>query len=88
MRRYSRPRHFHRGLTLKREEISANCYIDLEHLRANIEEFIERYYNPKLLHSALDYRSPEQFEQALENDDPSLKAAAAGREKRSGDRLI
>jgi putative transposase len=31
--------------TLKREEIYANAYDDLEHLRANIEEFIERYYN-------------------------------------------
>jgi len=31
--------------TLKREEIYANSYQDLEHLRADIEEFIERYYN-------------------------------------------
>jgi len=31
--------------TLKREEIYANNYNDLEHLRANIEEFIEQYYN-------------------------------------------
>ena len=31
--------------TLKREEIYANNYRDLEHLFANIEAFIERYYN-------------------------------------------
>jgi hypothetical protein len=31
--------------TLKREEIYANCYKDLGHMRVNIEEFIERYYN-------------------------------------------
>jgi putative transposase len=31
--------------TLKREEIYTNQYDDLEHLRANIEEFIEQYYN-------------------------------------------
>src|SRR3989475_9622365 len=31
--------------TLKREEIYTNKYDDLEHLRANIEEFIEQYYN-------------------------------------------
>jgi len=31
--------------TLKREEIYANQYRDLDHLRTNIEEFIERYYN-------------------------------------------
>lgn len=49
--------------TLKREEIYANEYQDLEHLRSNIEEFIERYYNQKRLHSALGYRSPEEFEQ-------------------------
>jgi putative transposase len=49
--------------TLKREEIYANQYDNLEHLRANIEEFIERYYNQQRLHSALGYRSPEEFEQ-------------------------
>lgn len=47
--------------TLKREEIYANQYHDLDHLRSNIEEFIERYYNQKRLHSALGYRSPEEF---------------------------
>ena len=31
--------------TLKREEIYANTYRDLDHLRANIEAFIEQYYN-------------------------------------------
>ena len=39
--------------TLKREEIYANTYRDLEDLRAHIEEFIERYYNRIRLHSAL-----------------------------------
>jgi putative transposase len=48
--------------TLKREEIYANRYDNLEHLRANIEEFMEQYYNRQRLHSALGYRSPEEFE--------------------------
>ena len=48
--------------TLKREEIRANSYKNLEHLRANIEVFIEQYYNQQRLHSALGYRSPEEFE--------------------------
>jgi len=48
--------------TLKREEIYANAYENLEHLRANIEIFIEQYYNQQRLHSALGYRSPEEFE--------------------------
>ena len=49
--------------TLKREEIYANQYEDLEHLRANIEYFIEQYYNRQRAHSALGYCSPEEFEQ-------------------------
>ena len=48
--------------TLKREEIYANDYRDLEHLLGNIEAFIEQYYNRCRLHSALGYRSPEEFE--------------------------
>src|SRR5262249_33829903 len=38
--------------TLKREEIYANRYDNLAQLRANIEEFIEQYYNRQRLHSA------------------------------------
>ena len=48
--------------TLKREEIYANEYRDLDHLFANIEAFIEQYYNRCRLHSALGYRPPEEFE--------------------------
>jgi len=51
--------------TLKREEIYANRYDNLEHLRTNIETFIEQYYNRQRLHSALGYRSPEEFEQQI-----------------------
>src|ERR1044071_9185414 len=45
--------------TLKREEIYANDYVDLEHLRSNIEAFIDDYYNRRRLHSALGYQPPE-----------------------------
>lgn len=51
--------------TLKREEISAKTYHDLPQLRTNIEEFIDQYYNRARLHSALGYRSPEEFEQVV-----------------------
>ena len=49
--------------TLKREEIDARAYRDLDDLRAHIAEFIEQYYNRSRLHSALGYRPPEEFEQ-------------------------
>lgn len=61
--------------TLKREEIYANEYRDLDHLRANIEAFIEQYYNRSRLHSALGYRPPEEFEQAA-NDDAAANGAS------------
>jgi putative transposase len=52
--------------TLKREEIYASQYRDLDDLRRNIEAFIEQYYNRQRLHSALGYRPPEEFEQAID----------------------
>jgi transposase InsO family protein len=61
--------------TLKREEIYANRYQDLGHMRVNIEEFIEQYYNRQRLHSALGYRSPEEFEQ--QNGLPMVEEKAA-----------
>ena len=56
--------------TLKREEIYANQYRDLDHLRVNIEDFIDRYYNQQRLHSALGYCSPEEFERQAQRADP------------------
>ncbi len=60
--------------TLKREEIYANDYFDLDHLRMNIEAFIEQYYNRCRLHSALGYQSPEEFEQQLKSTATSAGA--------------
>jgi transposase InsO family protein len=51
--------------TLKREEINANQYRDLEDLRSHIGEFIDGYYNRQRMHSSLGYRSPEEFEKGL-----------------------
>ncbi len=59
--------------TLKQEEMYANKYDHLDQIRRNIEEFIEDYYNRQRLHSALGYRSPEEFEQRL-NAKPNLEA--------------
>jgi len=48
--------------TLKREEIHCRRYSTMDELRSNLEQFIECYYNQERLHSALDYRSPAEFE--------------------------
>jgi len=48
--------------TLKQEEIYCNQYRDFDDLSAHVEEFIENYYNRCRLHSALGYRTPEEFE--------------------------
>jgi len=63
--------------TLKREEIYANEYENLEHLRNNIEEFIERYYNQKRLHSALGYRSPDEFEKQARQESETATVLGA-----------
>jgi putative transposase len=60
--------------TLKQEEIYANAYVDLEHLRSHIEAFIEQYYNRCRLHSALGYQSPDEFERQL---DATVTSASA-----------
>ena len=49
--------------TLKQEEIYCNQYRDFQELSEHLEEFINRYYNRLRLHSALGYRTPEEFEQ-------------------------
>ena len=48
--------------TLKREEINASVYRDFTQLEQGLKEFMEEYYNRLRLHSALSYRSPEEFE--------------------------
>jgi putative transposase len=48
--------------TLKQEEIYCNQYRDFEELSAHLEEFMGDYYNCLRLHSALGYRTPEEFE--------------------------
>lgn len=48
--------------TLKREEVHTNDYRDFEELHGRVEQFIEQYYNHYRLHSALNYQSPDGFE--------------------------
>jgi transposase InsO family protein len=51
--------------TLKREEVDAKEYKDLDDLRLNISAFIDCYYNRIRLHSALGYRPPAEFERVI-----------------------
>ena len=75
--------------TLKREEIYAHDkYDDLEHLRTNIKEFIEEYYNRQRLHSALGYRPPEEFEQQAESKTESRSATMVFFENNENDKKI
>jgi putative transposase len=64
--------------TLKQEEIYCRQYHDRRELAASVEDFLENYYNRQRLHSALDYNTPEEFEQATVAGvtDGNSKAAA------------
>src|SRR5215467_12720770 len=48
--------------TLKYEEVYRTEYETLGHARASISQFLEKVYNEKRLHSALQYLSPSEFE--------------------------
>lgn len=56
--------------TLKYEEVHLNDYESFADAYASIERFLEDVYNHKRLHSALGYRPPAEFEQALSTPTP------------------
>ncbi|TIU08307.1 MAG: IS3 family transposase [Mesorhizobium sp.] len=49
--------------TLKQEEVHGLAYKDADDARRRIGAFIETVYNTQRLHSALDYLTPEEYEQ-------------------------
>ena len=51
--------------TLKYEEVHRNEYRNLAEARASVQEFLEKVYNRKRLHSALGYLPPVEFERNL-----------------------
>jgi transposase InsO family protein len=56
--------------TLKSEEVGLRQYRDIDDARQSIGVFLEQVYNGRRLHSALDYRPPLEFEQALAAQGP------------------
>jgi putative transposase len=60
--------------TLKYEEVFRQEYRDLAEVRTCLDRFIDKIYNRQRLHSALGYRPPAEFEQALS----AQKHAGAG----------
>lgn len=48
--------------TLKTERLSRRQYRTRNDLRADVFDYIERFYNPKRRHSTIGYLSPVQFE--------------------------
>jgi putative transposase len=65
--------------TLKQEEIYCRQYRDLGDLNEHLEEFLERYYNRQRLHSALGYRTPEEFEKAMASEAGASSSATVAR---------
>jgi len=61
--------------TLKHEEVDGSLYRDASHARRNIGSFIGDIYNSQRLHSALDYRSPVEFEAQMLERIPGIVPA-------------
>jgi putative transposase len=51
--------------TLKRELVHSERYRTREEARLSIFEYVEVFYNRNRKHSALGYKSPEQYEMSL-----------------------
>jgi putative transposase len=47
---------------LKTERTARKTYRPRDQARADVFDYIERFYNPKRRHSKIGYRSPKEFE--------------------------
>lgn len=50
--------------SMKTERMASHMYRCREQARADVFDYIERFYNPMRRHSTLGYVSPVQFEKA------------------------
>ena len=53
--------------TLKRERVYRRQYATRDEARADVFDYIERFYNPRRRHSTLGLVGPDQFEQAAKS---------------------
>lgn len=58
--------------THKQEEVNAGSYRNVHYARRQIASFLEETYDRQRLHSALDYRSPVEFEAQMQNRIPGI----------------
>ena len=63
--------------TLKYEEVYRTEYHHLEEAKASMQQFLEKIYNQKRLHSALGYRPPREFEKSLSVSSSGVTGAVA-----------
>jgi len=61
--------------TLKEEEVDGSAYRDADDARTRIAGFIEDVYNRQRLHSALDYLTPQEYEEKLRPAAPGVPPA-------------
>lgn len=64
--------------TLKAEEVNGADYRDLADAKARIGLFLEATYNRQRLHSALRYRSPQEYEADQQNLIHAIHSPVAG----------
>jgi putative transposase len=50
---------------LKTERLARKVYRTRDEVRADVFDYVERFYNQQRRHSTLDFVSPVQFEQGL-----------------------
>lgn len=53
--------------SLKYEWTNFESFRDLNDARLSVFKYIETFYNPKRIHQALNYRSPDEFERQFQN---------------------
>ncbi len=56
---------------LKNERVKRTVYPTKERARADITRYIELWYNPRRLHSSLDYKTPQEALDQWKDEHPA-----------------